>query len=391
MDLPIVPPNWGSLKVFDLISYISFFVLCKDFNSYKKKHLIYHIIFCALILVLLLGSLNSDFISNSLLRILSIFPIFIYSKLMINECYGDTVFQKKVIQSLKFAVLLSIVFLVIQIIVGLKFSFYVELNRNTLNIHGIRYPSFFHDPQKYQQFLVLLSFIFLINDKNIRQPNFKNYILFFVIVVAMLTTGGRSAMIGLWAGLILLFFVLGQRHRIIMFVSLVTIGIIVVNFSDSLLIFQRSENFSNDIDFRYILWQEAFNIYKDHPIFGIGLGNYENYSFNISQVWYISAENDVVFLGGPESGYMTILSETGTLGFIISFLFILTPIFSSVNGFLNGNRNLIIFIFISSILSWLVSFVSLDSLSDKRILIPVITFICLIISSNFTNPKFNDL
>ena len=390
MDLSISLPNWGSLKVFDFISYISFFVLFKDFISYKEKHVIYHFLFFALILVLLLGSLISNFISNSLLSILSIPPIFIYAKSMINECYEDSEFQRKVIQCLKFAVLLSIIFLVVQIIVGLKFTFYVELNRNTLNIHGIRYTSFFHDPQKYQQFLALLSFVFLINYKNIRQPNFKNYILFLVIIVAMLKTGGRSAMIGLLAGLILLFFSLGQRHRIIMLVSLVTTGIIAVNFSDSLLIFQRSENFNNDIDFRNILWQEAYNIYKDHTLFGIGLGNYGNYSFHVSQVWYITAEKDVVFLGA-ESGYMTILSETGTLGIIISFLFIVIPIFSSLKGFLKGNKNVIIFIFMASILSWLVSFVSLYSLNDKRILIPVITFICLIIATKFTKPKFNDL
>jgi len=380
MDLPISPPNWGSLKVFEAISYISLFLNLGDFKSYKKTHKIYHILFGLLLLVLFLGSLNSEFISNSLVNILSVFPIFIYSKSIINECNSDNEFPKKVIQGLKLVASISIIFLIIQIIVGLEFTFYSELNRNTLNNDSIRYPSFFPDPQKYQQFLAMLSFLFLINDKQIGQPYFKNYLLFIIVFIAMLATGSRAAMLGFLSGILLIFFALGLRSRFTIFIISIMVGSLFISSFDSLLILKRSETFNDDYEFRTSLWAEAYNIYKDHPLLGIGIGNYQNFSFTRSNNYYISEEGDVIYYDS-ESGYLKMLSETGSLGFIISFLFIIIPIFYSVKNIFNGNKNLIVHVFLASILSWLVSFVSLYSLYDRRILILVITFVCLLITS----------
>jgi len=54
-----------------------------------------------------------------------------------------------------------------QMIVGLRFTFYPDLNPNVTTDDGIRYPGFFMDSQMNSQFLGMLSFLFLINFRNI--------------------------------------------------------------------------------------------------------------------------------------------------------------------------------------------------------------------------------
>ena len=381
MDLPITPVNMGSFKVFDGISSISFIILFNEFLYIKRKHLVYHILFIFLIIVLIFGALHSNFIENSLLSTLSFVPIFIYAKSFINEYSENENFKKHIIFCLKLVAVISILFLVIQIVLGLKFTFYPNLNRNTLDFRGIRYPSYFHDPQKYEQFLVMLSFVFLINDNQIDKPAFKNYFAFAMVFLAILATGGRSPIIGLFAGLVLLFFFLGIRYKVIL-LSFIGMGVIILLFfSSSLLILQRSATFNEDYLFRSSLWQESNLIFKSHPILGIGVGNFLKFATTFSDNYFVNAENEVVFFDQPESGYWLILTEIGLLGFTGTFLFIILPIIKSIKSYFNFKQNLVSLIFIAAIISWLFSFISIYSLSDKRILIIVITMVCLIITT----------
>jgi hypothetical protein len=382
IDFHVTPAAFGDLRVFDGISYIISIILIKDLFSIKRQFRIYYILFFCLLLILFFGIFNSDFISSSLFGLLSVFPIFIYSKLLINECFIDDEFQRKVIFALKLIAIISVVFLLIQINVGLKFTIYSQLNRNTLDYRGIRYPSFFHDPQKYEEYLAILSFLFLINYENIKKPTFINYIFFSIAVIAMLATGGRSAFLGLLAGMAFLFVFLGKRYRIILFYICFISAVFVINFSDSLLILKRSETFGDDYLIRASLWDEASQIFINHPIFGIGIGSYLQYSIHFSHNFFIDKDNVPVFFDQPESGYWKILTEIGALGAFISLLFISMPIVRSIKSYFNGNSSLITSLFIAGILSWLVSFVSVYSLDDRRILVPIITLICFLITSN---------
>lgn len=387
MDLVITSSEWGSLRVFDGISYIAFVILLKEFTYIKKEHNIYYFLFCLFTIVLLFGSLTSSYVKNSLMAMLSVFPIFIYSKCIVNECIEDTEFEKKIVQCLQIVAVFSILFLALQMLIGLEFTFYSKLNRNTVELSDIRYPSFFHEPQKYGQFLAMLSFLFLINNSKMESPQLKNYLLFGIVVIAIFQTGGRSALIGLSAGLVLLFFFFGLRYKIILIAFFIAGIIGFLKFSDSLMVFNRSESFKDDYLFRASLWNEAYDIYTDHPFLGIGIGNFHEFAIAFSDNYFINSDNDVIFFDQPESGYWMILTEIGTLGFIISFLFIIVPILSSVKHYFNKNINFIVFLYIAPILSWLVSFVSVYSLYDKRILIVLITFICLLINARISHVK----
>src|SRR5581483_3276718 len=153
IDFKITPFQWGSLTLFDGFSYLILLMQYKDFLTVFKPNRFYFGAFCTLIFLLLLGSLTSHFIGNSLLAFVSVIPMFIYGRLLVLECTLNEEFIYKMIKALKIACLISIAFLAVQMVVGLQLRMYPELNQNTMDINGIRYPSYFHDSQKYAQFL----------------------------------------------------------------------------------------------------------------------------------------------------------------------------------------------------------------------------------------------
>ncbi|TCD01976.1 O-antigen ligase domain-containing protein [Pedobacter frigidisoli] len=385
MDLPVTPVEYGRLRIFDIITYISLFIMFRDVVLVKIKNAynVYYVLFCCLIAAVFFSALNALFIRQSLMAIISILPIFIYAKSLITECTADDGFQKEVIKSLKVGALISIGFLVVQLVIGLKFNFYPALNINTTLYGANRYPSFFHDPQKYGQYLMMLSFLFLVNYKNDKRPELVNYLFFALILFGILQTGGRTALIGLCAGMVILFFVLGTKYRVI-FLSLSLAGVLVIAFfSDSLLVFNRAKNIDDDYLFRAALWEEAYKYWADKPMLGIGLGNYEKYAVSFSNNYYKDPDNEIIFFDQPESGPLMILSEMGVLGATIIALFFLIPVFSGIRNYIFNNRNVIIFLFIAGILGWLLTFVPIYSLGDRRIMIVVVSLLSmLIVESN---------
>jgi O-antigen ligase len=372
IDLKITPYQWGSLTLFDAFSYIMLFWRYKDFLSIYKPNRYYFGGFCTLILLLLLGSLTSSFITNSLLTILSVFPVFIYARLLMVECMHDKAFINKMINALRFACLFSMAFLAAQMVVGLELRLYTELNQNTIDSSGIRYPSFFADSQKYAQFLAMLSFMFLINNKHIQRPRLMNLLLFLSVVVAIFLTGGRSAFLGLSAGVFFLLLFAGMQYKKYIVLGCVAGGLVVALFSNSLVLFKRKDDFNDSFDFRATIWREAYDIYRAHPFLGIGIGNYKDYVSRYAQDQYLVLENEIVFLDQPENGYLKILTEFGGPGFLVVFALILGAVIGALRGWVKKQTDSRVLLFIAPVISWLVSFVSLYSITDRRNLIVLV-------------------
>lgn len=62
---------------------------------------------------------------------------------------------------------------------------------------------------------------------------------------------------------------------------------------------------------RILIWQSAWNMFKDHPILGVGLGQYtESY-----QKEYISPQAKEPNLGHAHNNFMQMLAENGIVGF----------------------------------------------------------------------------
>lgn len=379
IDFKITPYQFGSLTVFDGLSYVLLFWRYKDFLSIYKPNKFYFGGFLTLIFLLLLGSLTSSFVYNSLVTILSVFPVFIYARLLIVECMHDKEFINKAIKGLQFACLASLVFLVAQMIVGLDLRLYPELNQNTLDSNGIRYPSFFHDSQKYAQFLAMGSFLFLINDKNYQRPKLKNIVMFMVVVIGMFLTGGRSAFLGLSAGVFFLLLSAGAQYKKYIIVGCLAGGIVIAIFSQSLILFNRNDDFNNSFDFRATIWNEAYGIFKSHPYLGIGIGNYKDYVTRYSQDQYLILEDDIVFLDQPENGYLKILTEFGGPAFLVVFILIIGSMVGGLRAYVKKQTDGRVLLFIAPIICWLVSFISLYSITDRRNQIMLISLTAFLI------------
>jgi O-antigen ligase len=378
IDLKVTPWQLGSLSVFDAFAYVMLFLRYKDFLTIYKPNRFYFGGFCTLVFLLLLGSLTSSFITNSLLSILSVFPVFIYARLLMVECIQDESFLNKMIGALKIACLCSIVFLAAQMVVGLDLRFYSELNQNTMDSNGIRYPSYFHDSQKYAQFLAMLSFLFLINNKNIQRPAFMNAALFLLVTVAMFLTGGRSAFLGLSAGVVFLLLFAGMQYKKYILVGCVAGGVVIAFFSQSLILFNRNDDINNSLDFRSAIWREAYDIYRTHPLLGIGIGNYQDYVSRYSQDQYLVLDDEIIFLDQPENGYLKILTEFGAPAFLIVFALILGTVAGGLRAWVKKQADGRVLLFIAPIICWLVSFVSLYSITDRRnqiVLVCLCTFL----------------
>ena len=372
IDFKVTPWEFGSLTLFDALSYVMLFWRYKDFLSIYKQNRFYFGGFCTLIFLLLLGSLTSSFITNSLLSLLSVFPVFIYARLLMVECIQDNQFINKMIKGLQFACLLSVAFLAVQLVVGLDFKLYSELNQNTQDANGIRYPSYFHDSQKYGQFLAMLSFLFLLNNKNVKRPALINLLLFFLVAVAMFLTGGRSAFLGLSAGVLFLLVFAGMQYKKYIIAGCLAGGVLIAIFSHSLVVFNRDDDINNSLDFRTSIWKEAYEIYKANPYLGIGIGNYQDYVSMYAQDQYLVLEDEIIFLDQPENGYLKILTEYGGPAFLVAFVLIIGSAVGAMRAWVKKQTDARVLLLIAPIISWLVSFVSLYSITDRRNLIVLV-------------------
>lgn len=390
IDIPVTPAALGSLRVFDIYSYITFLILFRDFVSVTEgENKTYRTLFLTFIVFLVIGSFASEFISSSLLEILSVLPIFIFGKLLIDECRSNENFDKELIFFIKLVGLFSIAILFAQMYVGLDLTFYPSLNPNSSGPDGYRYPSFFQDPQKYAQFLAMISFLFLINSQP-REISYKNLALFVLCVLALLFTGGRSALIGLAGGMLVLLLFLDTNAKIAVLGGLLVCSIPIIYFSDMFVTFNRLSDFDHDYEFRNSIWKEAFQIFTNHPFFGIGGGNYQRFIEYYSYDQYFIYENEIEFFDQPENGYLKILVEYGISGFGIFIMFFLLPIAGGIKSFFKSETNSDNRFFIASIVSWAIAFNSVYSMSDRRIMVTLVCLLSLLIVST-SRPLQNEV
>lgn len=83
------------------------------------------------------------------------------------------------------------------------------------------------------------------------------------------------------------------------------------------------------------MWQSASNMFIDHPIFGVGYGNY--YTNYISEYRSPFARE---YQRHPHNTFLEKLSEAGLLGGISYLLLIIYFIFNSIKTFIRTNNSI---------------------------------------------------
>ena len=385
MDLKVTQEAWGGFKTFDAVCFYSLVFLFKDFTtiSLPKKNNFYLILFFLLIIIMLIGGLASEFPEKTYLNIIKAIPIFIFGRFFITESLKDPQFNSRAIKALKLSYLTCLAFLIVQVIVGLKFTFYPALATNTIDpvFKVIRYPGVFFDSQAHGQFLAMGCFLFLyIEEDASKQSRLISYFVFVLAFVAILLAGSRSSLGGLMVGMVVIFFLAAKQYRIYGTILVIIAIAVMTVITPKHGVFDRAENLSEDYLFRQSLWIEAFDISKKHPYLGIGSGNYKNYVMRHAQNQYLEiADGTLVYFDQPENGYLKIMVELGFIGFAIYALFVLVPL---VKGFVFQIKDIYdkrITFFMASLVSFLVAFNTVFSIYDNRILIMVASMAILII------------
>ena len=386
MDQKITPEAYGGFKIFDAISFYSFLFLIKEFFtiSLKSRNNYYFILFVAFLIIFLFSGLASAHPNQTYLKIIKILPIFVFARFFLIECYKDYNFHVRAIRAIKISYLWAVGFFLIQVFVGLKFTFYPSLNQNTIDpvFKVIRYPGVFYDTQTHGQFLAMGSFLFLYTkDEIFKKRPYLNYLVFIIIVIGITMAGSRAAFGGFTVGLVVLLFFAAKKYKVygIVFGFLAT-GIFMLVAPKSG-VFNRAENLSEDYLFRQSIWKEAFEISTAHPYLGIGYGNYQSYIKKYAQNQYLEFEDgEIVYFDQPENGYLKIIVELGVIGFTIFMLFLLSPIFKGFVYYFKNINDAKIAYFIASLLSFMVAFNTVYSIYDYRILLMMTSMIILIVA-----------
>lgn len=372
-------PGYVSMNIFVFTTFIFFFFFYSKRNVFSSGVSVYTVLFVFFLFVLFLGLFFADDLGrDTITSSMEFITIFIFSKVLTEECIHDTAFINQIKKYLKVTILIALVFLVFQIYFGPSFSIAKSQNLNVISGAKIRYTSFFQDPQKFAQYLAACSFLFLFpTEKGGGKPHL-NVLLFLVTVTAIFFTGGRSALGGWLLAMTGLVAFSNARFRVAFIVVFGLLLSVAYFYADSFALFQRESSVADAYAFRYEIWKDAFIIFSDHAIWGIGSGNYANYVSLHHPDQYWIADNEVTYFDHPESGYLKLLVEYGGTGFLVLGLFIFIPAFSAIRLYLSS-RNIHYIIPLASILSWMVGFYTVYSLGDIRIFILVSTLVSLLI------------
>jgi len=372
-------PSILEVSLFDLIIWSFYFFFYKRrAESYLETPLfkIISILFAIIILVSVL-TIN-DFTKESFEAMIQFISVTLYVIVLFGELSFENDFIYKFINSLKIPIIFSFLFLTCQLIIGVEFSLSKQLNSNILSEIVVRYPSFFQDPQKYSQFLAASSFLMLVDTKNKNKIMIQNVIFSILSVICIFFAGGRAGFSGWVLGLVVVLIFGRSIYRKILVAGIFIIGTVALAFSDKFSIFQR-ENLNDSYSFRISIWQDAYQIFLDNPVLGIGIGNYSNYVSVHKPHQFWIANNEIIMYDHPESGYLKFLTEFGLIGFILVLTLIIYPPMKGF-GVIILKKNMTLMLLNCAIISWMIGFYSVYSLGDIRITMLIASILCMIVS-----------
>ncbi len=138
-------------------------------------------------------------------------------------------------------------------------------------------------------------------------------------------TRGAWLAVAIVCGLLLIYYMLkSKRNVVIGALFIILISVVLVNntkFMHRLDTIDDFDKYQSNTE-RILIWQSAWNMFKDHPILGVGLGQYtENY-----QKKYISLQAKEPNLTHAHNNFIQMLAENGIVGFggfIIMFGYII--------------------------------------------------------------------
>ena len=202
--------------------------------------------------------------------------------------------------------------------------------------------------------LVLLPPMFLILYKKLKLQHYKNHLTYTFFIVSSILflsvfiTGERMALLLILANIFIIFigFVLDKlfslkKMVILLLVSFCGILYFAYTFPDTT---QRAYFSSIEKIFNWrtsdygLVWQSAYDVWMQSPVFGVGLHKYREACENLGTYGssYLNAIGPGVCFH-PHNISLQLLSETGIIGFIVFYLMIFYLATSSLKKYFKNS------------------------------------------------------
>lgn len=349
------------------ILYIALVLLNKDIrirfissikNFYKDPLIIFAFILACVMFISTSYSLDKKLAISELIRFIVYFALYFLIK---HESNCKKI--KKIILCYIFSVTVVSVYGVIQ-----RYT-QIGLDKKFISNYGhgqtIRIHSTLMNPNLLGAFLILIIFpliILTLSNKNEIKTRIMYAIITLLVMINIIMTGSRNAIIGLGVGLVVLAVI--YSRKIIGYIILIGIGVFALPQTRYRIldIFNKEQNES-----RIKLWKTAIAMIKEHPLGGVGNGNYvtryNEYVAKYPNLQYKSYKNFPT-----HNSYLKIQSELGIAG-IISFLGLLACSIKKVYMVPKVTEDTFIKLFYTGFLASMVAFLAMNFF-DNMFFIP---------------------
>lgn len=339
--MPIIPSTFHYKLIYltgDIILYllIIYFIMMIIFDKKEKNKIykncgsfcheylnVFMIIWCAAMFISVIYARDKILAFTESLRLSSyVFLFFILKYYVYEEKIYNYILKSYMITTL----LIGIFGVYNKLMVSGKFEF-INLISKT------RISSFMENPNNLGMYFVFAFFPFLmllLNDKKFKNKIF--YLLLTIISMANIVfSGSRSALIGFTIGILISIIILGKKYIYLSLLPVLlycipTVSTRVKEISDT------SQNLS-----RVEIWKLAGYMIKDHPVLGVGNGNYKSYIPD-----YLSAIRKINYnfrkVIHPHNVFLKEYCELGLLG-LLSFIGLAAASFFSVLNFIKCKNN----------------------------------------------------
>lgn len=240
----------------------------------------------------------------------------------------------------------------------------------------IRLQSSMNNPVTYGAFLVIVFPLVILHIKNTTNVINKVFLttLCIAIMVFAVMTLVRSVVIVIFVQMILLRRVLSTNFKVFMY-GLTLLSVFAVSLTNDDLIYeaynsfvlQKERTIKHSTLYRIALFHSGMSSFAESPVFGIG----QNRFGSEVQGEYLGK---IINFTHHENLFLTILVETGIVGFIVFVWLILSTISAlkrlRTREVKNSNEVYLSHAYIAMLVGWVVVSLFLDSLSFIQISIP---------------------
>jgi hypothetical protein len=156
-----------------------------------------------------------------------------------------------------------------------------------------------------------------------------------IVAIGVALTFSRGPMLALIAGCILMGFIYRQLRPWLVGASIVTAIVLVLAWP---FIGAGISDRINDVDnmtLRLKLWETALVIFSEHPLRGVGIGNFPQYYLEALRVHHVGPFHEfgpgrIELIRVAENTYLQLAAETGVLGVLAGFSAILVMLAVSI-------------------------------------------------------------